>query len=51
MLKPNIHAKNVLLCTWWVIKGVVYYESLESGQTVNSERYQQQLIRLSDELE
>jgi histone-lysine N-methyltransferase SETMAR len=49
--KPNIHAKKVLLCTWWDIKGVVYYELLESGQTVNSERYQQQLIRLSDELE
>jgi histone-lysine N-methyltransferase SETMAR len=50
-LKPNIHAIKVLLCTWWDIKGVVYYEFLESGQTVNSERYQQQLISLSDELE
>jgi hypothetical protein len=49
--KPNIHAKKVLLCTWWDIKGVVYYELLDSGQTVNSGRYQQQLIRLSDELE
>jgi hypothetical protein len=41
----------VLLCTWWDVKGVVYYELLESGQTVNSECYQQQLICLSDELE
>jgi histone-lysine N-methyltransferase SETMAR len=49
--KPNIHAKKVLLCTLCDIKGVVYYELVESGQTVNSERYQQQRIRLSDELE
>jgi histone-lysine N-methyltransferase SETMAR len=49
--KPNIHAQKVLLCTWWDIKGVVYYELLESVQAINSERYQQQLIRLIDELE
>jgi hypothetical protein len=30
---------------------VVYHELLESGQTVNSQCYQQQLIRLSDELQ
>jgi hypothetical protein len=41
----------MLLYTWWDIKGVVNYELLESGQTVNSERYQQQMIRLSDEIE
>jgi histone-lysine N-methyltransferase SETMAR len=46
--KPNIHAKKVLLSIWWDMKGVVYYELLDPGQTAE---YYQQLIRLSDVLE
>lgn len=49
--KPNIHAKKVLLCVWWDWTGVIYYELLEPGQTVTAERYQAQLINLSDALE
>lgn len=49
--KPNIHAKKVLLCVWWDWKGIIYYELLEPGQTVTSERYQAQLNKLADVLE
>ncbi len=49
--KPNIHAKKVLLCVWWDWKGIIYYELLEPGQTVTSERYQAQLNKLADALE
>lgn len=49
--KPNIHAKKVLLCVWWDWKGIIYYELLEPGQTVTSERYRAQLKKLSDVLE
>lgn len=49
--KPNIHAKKVLLCVWWDWKGIIYYELLEPGETVNAKRYQAQMIKLSDALE
>jgi len=35
-----------MLCVWWDQKGVVYYELLKPGETVNTKRYQQ-LIELN----
>ena len=31
---------------WWDQKGVLYYELLKPGETINGERYRTQLIRL-----
>ena len=39
-----------MLCVWWDQKGVVYYEILKPGETVNIKRYQQQLIDLNRSL-
>ena len=44
--EPNIHGAKVVLCIWWEQKGVLYYELLKSGETINGERYRQQLIKL-----
>jgi len=44
--KPNIHDAKVMLCIWWDQKGVIHYELLEPGQTINGDFYRQQLIRL-----
>ena len=44
--KPNIHGAKVMLCIWWDQKGVLYYELLKQGKTINGERYRTQLIRL-----
>lgn len=49
--KPDIHGKKALLCVWWDMKGILYYELLEPHQTVNAERYGQQLRRLSAAIE
>ena len=35
-----------MLCVWWDQKGVVYYELLKPGETVNIQRYRQQMIDL-----
>lgn len=48
--KRNIHEHKVLLCIWWDMKGVVYYELLKPNQTVTAEHYQHQLIELSHAL-
>jgi len=36
-----------MLCVWWDQEGVIYYEYLKSGETVNADRYRQQLIDLN----
>jgi len=48
--RSNIYAKKVLLYIWWDYKGVLYYELLQPGETITADRYQQQLINLSDAL-
>ena len=35
-----------MLCIWWEQNGVIYYELLKLSETITSERYRLQLIRL-----
>lgn len=44
--KQEIHGDKVMLSIWWDEEGVVYYELLRSGQTIDGPFYRQQLIRL-----
>ena len=44
--KLNIHGAKEMFCIWWDQKGVLYYELLKPGETINGERYRTQLIRL-----
>ncbi|KAL9873347.1 histone-lysine N-methyltransferase SETMAR-like isoform 1-T2 [Glossina fuscipes fuscipes] len=46
VVKPGLTARKVLLCIWWDWKGIIYYELLPYGQTLNSDLYYQQLDRL-----
>lgn len=48
--KPDIHGKKVMLCVWWNSKGLVYFEVLDSGQTVTADLYQGQLDRVNQAL-
>ena len=49
--KPNIQRKKVMLSVWWDMKGIIYFELLEPRQTINAERYTQQLKRLCEAIE
>lgn len=42
--------RKTMLCVWWDHRDVVYYELLKPGETVNGERYRQQLINLNHAL-
>ena len=44
------YGRKTMLCVWWDQKGVIYYELLKPGETVNIERYRQQMINLNQAL-
>ncbi|GFX36011.1 mariner Mos1 transposase [Trichonephila clavipes] len=44
--KPGLTARKVLLYIWWDWKGLIYYDLLLYGQTLNSDLYCQRLDRL-----
>lgn len=46
--KADLHPKKVMLCVWWDFKGILYFELLPTGQTINAEVYSDQLQILSD---
>jgi len=48
--RSNRFGRKTMLCVWWDQKGMVYYELLKPGETVNTKRYQQQLIDLNRSL-
>lgn len=41
--KAEIHQKKVMLSCWWDCKGVVFFELLPEGQTINTDVYCRQL--------
>ena len=42
--KPNRFGRRTMLCVWWDQCGVVYFELLKPDETVNTDRYRQQII-------
>ena len=40
----------MMLCIWWDQEGVIYYELIKPGETVNADPYRQQLIDLNHAL-
>ncbi|XP_015438720.1 PREDICTED: histone-lysine N-methyltransferase SETMAR-like [Dufourea novaeangliae] len=44
--KPNLHPAKVMLSVWWDCQGILYFELLPAGQTIDSEKYCQQLENL-----
>jgi len=47
-LKAELHQKKIMLSIWWDYKGVVYFELLPRNQTINSDVYCQQLMKLDE---
>src|SRR5699024_613618 len=37
--KPSIHCKKIMILVFWSAHGVIHYEYLPSGQTIDSEYY------------
>lgn len=50
MPKPNRHPKKTMLTIWWCRKGVIHYEFLKKGETINAEKYVQVIDRFHKKL-
>ena len=48
--KTDIHQKKVMLSVWWDFKGIFYFELLPRNQTINSNVYCRQLMKLGKEI-
>ena len=49
-LKADIHRKKVMLSVWRGFKGIVYFKLLSRNQTINSNIYCRQLMKLVKEI-
>ena len=49
--EADIQQKKVMLSVWWDFKGIVYFELLPRNQTINSNVYRRQLMKLEKEME
>ena len=45
-VKSELHSKKLMLCIWWDMQGVIYFEFLDMNQTITADVYCQQLQRL-----
>lgn len=48
--KPDLHPMKIMLSVWWDMKGIVHWELLPRGTTINAEVYCEQLERVQDAL-
>lgn len=48
--KPDWRQRRVLLCVWWWRGGVIHWETVPNGQTINSEYYCAQLNRVQQKI-
>lgn len=46
--KQKLTNRKAMLCVWWDRSGIIYYELLKYGETVNTERYCNQLEKLNE---
>ena len=45
--KADLHPKKILLCCFWDAQGMLYYELLQQGKTINATVYSAQLEKLA----
>ena len=48
--EADIHVKKGMLSVWWDFKGIVYFELFLRNQTMNSNGYCRQLMKLDNEM-
>jgi histone-lysine N-methyltransferase SETMAR len=49
--KPGLHPKKRLLCVWWSVSGIVYWELLPEKSTITATKYCLQLMNIASEIQ
>ncbi|CAK9820034.1 Histone-lysine N-methyltransferase SETMAR [Anthophora quadrimaculata] len=49
--KAGLHPLKVLLSVWWDCRGIIFFELLPRGQTITSDKYCEQLTKLSEKIQ
>lgn len=50
MPKPNLHPRMILVSVWWSARGVVHFSFLKRGETINSDKYCQEIDIMYEKL-
>lgn len=48
--KAELHPKKVMLCLWWDVRGIIYWELLPTNTTITATVYSAQLERLKEKI-
>ncbi|GBP86613.1 Histone-lysine N-methyltransferase SETMAR [Eumeta japonica] len=51
IVKSGLIRNKLMLSVWWDWKGIIHYELLPPGKSINSNLYCQQLLRFKQEVE
>lgn len=49
--KAGLHPQKRMLCVWWDVEGVIYWELLPAKTTMTGTRYRNQLQKLAEEMQ
>jgi hypothetical protein len=49
--KPDLHPQKIMVSVWWGIKGVIHWELVPTGTTVDADVYCDQLDRVAAKLQ
>ena len=49
-VKSDLHPKKIMLCIWWDMSDVIYFELLDISQSITVDVYSKQLQRLNEVL-
>lgn len=48
--KPDLHPKKVMITVWWNATGIIHYSFLETGKTITSTSYSQEIVKCHKKL-
>ena len=48
--KPNLHPMKTMVTVWWTAAGVIHYSFLKPGQTINADKYCEQIKEMHKKL-